>query len=103
METSRMDVFEWDEANIRHIAMHEVTSEEAEQAIDNDPVDLGVQMVDGEERRLHIGSTNAGRVLMIATTWQDELLRVVTAFPPSPGFRQLYLRERGGIDGRKRN
>ena len=33
--------FEWDEANIGHLARHSVLSEEAEQVILNDPVDAG--------------------------------------------------------------
>ena len=33
--------FDWDEANIGHVALHSVLPEEAEQVILNDPVDLG--------------------------------------------------------------
>jgi uncharacterized DUF497 family protein len=42
--------FDWDEANIGHLARHNVSPEEAEQVILSDPVDLGIQMVEGEER-----------------------------------------------------
>jgi uncharacterized protein len=43
--------FDWDEANIGHVARHGVHPEEAEQVILNDPVDLGMEIVEGEERQ----------------------------------------------------
>ncbi len=33
--------FDWDEANVGHVARHGVLPEEAEQVVLNDPVDLG--------------------------------------------------------------
>ena len=42
--------FDWDEANIGHVARHRVLPEEAEQAVLNDPVDLGIQVVAREDR-----------------------------------------------------
>src|ERR1700690_4131543 len=44
--------FDWDEANIGHVARHSVLPEEAEQVILNNPVDLGMEIVEGEERYL---------------------------------------------------
>ena len=41
---------DWDEANIGHVARHAVLPEEAEQVILNDPVDLGMEIIEGEER-----------------------------------------------------
>jgi hypothetical protein len=38
--------FDWDEANIGHVARHSVLPEEAEQVILNDPVDLGMDIVE---------------------------------------------------------
>ena len=49
--------FDWDEANIGHVARHNVLPEEAEQVILNNPVDLGMDMVEGEERYLNLGAT----------------------------------------------
>lgn len=94
--------FDWDEGNLAHIAEHGVTTVEAEEVLDNDPLDLDVQTVDGEERILQVGLTKAGRVLMVATTWRGDELRVVTAFPASPGFRQLYLREKNHGDVKRK-
>jgi uncharacterized DUF497 family protein len=56
--------FDWDRANIEHIAKHGVTPAEAEQVVLNDPVDLTLQLRDGEERTPQIGETNAGRILV---------------------------------------
>lgn len=97
--------FIWDKGNLAHIAEHGVTAAEAEEVLDNDPFDLEVQLVDGEERISQVGSTRAGRVLMVVTTWRKDDLRVVTAFPASPGLRQLYLREKGHghVKGRDKN
>ncbi len=87
--------FDWDEANIGHVARHGVTPEEAEQVITNDPVDLGIEIVEGEERFLNLGQTNAGRILLVVTTFRQERIRVITAFVPARGFMQLYYTERG--------
>ena len=40
--------FDWDEANIGHVARHSVRPAEAEQVILNDPVDLGMEIIEGE-------------------------------------------------------
>ena len=53
--------FDWDEGNIGHLARHNVLPREAEQVILNDPVDVGVEMVEGEERYLSVGATAQGR------------------------------------------
>jgi len=39
--------FEWDDANRDHIARHQVSPEEAERVIDNDPLDIEAEAVDG--------------------------------------------------------
>ena len=44
-------------ANIGHVANHSVTPEEAEQVILNDPIDLGIEIVEGEDRSLNLRAT----------------------------------------------
>jgi hypothetical protein len=44
-----------------------ILPEEAEQVILNDPVDLGMEIVEGEERYLNLGAT-VGRVLLVVTS-----------------------------------
>jgi uncharacterized DUF497 family protein len=87
--------FDWDPANLRHVARHKVLPEEAEQVIMNDPLDSGVEVVDGEERFLSLGSTDRGRILLVVTTWREHRIRVVSAFAPAKRLVRLYLRERG--------
>lgn len=86
--------FDWDKANIGHVARHGVLPEEAEQVIFNDPVDLGMEIVEGEERHLNLGATMRGRALLVVTTWRGERVRVVTAFEPIKRLIQLYYQER---------
>jgi uncharacterized DUF497 family protein len=87
--------FDWDEANIGHIARHAVRPDEAEQVILNDPLDLGLEIVEGEERYLNLGVTSRFRVLLVVTTWREDRVRVVTAFDPVKRLVQLYYRKRG--------
>ena len=86
--------FDWDEANIGHMARHNVLPEEAEQVILDDPVDLGVEIVEGEERYLNLGATVQGRVLLVVTTWRGDRIRVVTAFGAIKRLIHFYHQER---------
>ena len=52
--------FDWDEENIEHIAKHNVVPEEAEQVILGDPLDIGFDVVDAEERWPYLGETHEG-------------------------------------------
>jgi uncharacterized DUF497 family protein len=94
-------IFEWDSFNIRHIAEHGVTPEEAEQVLRNDPIDGGVQEHEGEERYVELGITDAVRILVVITTMRGTKIRVCTAYPASPGDRTFYLREKGRQYGRE--
>jgi uncharacterized DUF497 family protein len=87
--------FDWDEANIGHLARHSVLPEEAEQVILNDPLDLGMDVVEGEQRHLNLGATVRGRVLLVVTTWREDRVRVVTAFEPIKRLIQFYYHEQG--------
>ena len=94
MDERRIE-FEWDEANIDHIARHRVQPVEAEQVILNDPVDLGIEIVEGEERFVNLGATSQGRILLVVTTWREDRIRVVTAFAPIKRLVHFYYQERG--------
>jgi len=72
--------FDWDEANITHIARHDVTPQEVEQAYTNDPlIVLATLSRSGEERVLCAGRTDAGRPLQFVYTIRRGRVRVVTA------------------------
>jgi uncharacterized protein len=73
-------VFEWDDANIAHIARHGVSREEVEQAFRNDPlIVVALQQRSAEERVLCAGFTDAGRPLQFVYTMRKGRIRVVTA------------------------
>lgn len=83
--------FQWDEANIGHIARHGITAEEAEEVFYGDPVWLFFQESEGEFRRVIVGSTEAGQILTVVYTLRHSQIRVITAFPASPKRRKSYL------------
>ena len=87
--------FDWDDSNIAHLARHNVTPKEAEEVILRDPVDLGMEIVEGEERYFNLGSTQRDRILLVVTTWRENRVRVVTAFDPVKRLIQFYYQERG--------
>jgi uncharacterized protein len=84
--------FDWNDENRKHIAEHRVTPAEAEQVVLNDPIDLTLQVSDGEERIVQVGATDKGRILLIVTTWREEMIRVVTARTAPKQLREFYLR-----------
>ncbi|MBZ5624266.1 MAG: BrnT family toxin [Acidobacteriia bacterium] len=88
--------FDWDEANIAHIARHGVTQEEAEEVIENDPLELKPQLIEGEERFPNIGLTDTGRWLVVVLTERGTKARVVTAFEADKDLIALYIREKWG-------
>jgi uncharacterized DUF497 family protein len=91
--------FVWDQANSEHIAEHGVSPAEAEQVVLNNPLDLELQNRSGEERTVQVGETDAGRVLVVVTTWRDGNVRVVTAFPAKKKIREFYERQKEGNYG----
>lgn len=82
--------FEWDEANVRHIARHVVRPEEAEQVLLNDPLVVAVHIRQREERVLCLGESDAGRLLTVVFTKRTGKIRIVTAHPMSRKQRAAY-------------
>jgi len=90
-------LFDWDSENIGHIARHNVAPEEAEEVIVGDPLDIGFDVLDGEERWSYLGETNDGRILWITITLRAKRMRVVTAFEPEKKWKVFYLEETAGL------
>jgi uncharacterized DUF497 family protein len=68
--------FNWDNANRDHLALHNVSPEEAQQAIlDPHAVLLEIQSGDGEERTKALGITSGGRILAVVFTFRGEAIR----------------------------
>ncbi len=88
--------FDWDSANVEHIARHGVTPEEAEQVVQNNPLDAPAVLRNGETRTVHLGQTDAGRVLVVVFTERNSLYRVVTARPAKRKERAFYEKHKAG-------
>jgi uncharacterized DUF497 family protein len=82
--------FNWDSNNIEHITRRNVTPEEAEQVIQNDPFDAPAAIRNGEMRTIHLGETDTGRVLIVVVTERTSMHRVVTARPAKKKERAFY-------------
>jgi len=82
--------FDWDDANVGHIARHGVTPVEVEQAFANHPlVVLAAQKRKGEERVLCAGLTDAGRALQFVYTIRRRRIRVITAHAAKRKVREI--------------
>jgi uncharacterized DUF497 family protein len=90
----RVSLFEWDDANIRHIAEHDVSVSEAEEALMLSPLELDSYVIDDEQRFEDIGQTAAGRILKIVSVSREDRIRVITAFDASAHSKRLYLESR---------
>jgi uncharacterized DUF497 family protein len=89
-------LFDWDEANLAHLARHEVTREEAEQVFLGDPLDMELQIdggCTGEERLQQLGETVKGRILQLVTTWRGGKVRVISAWDAPNQLKLYYLAE----------
>jgi uncharacterized protein len=84
-------LFDWDEANIAHIARHGVTPQEVEEVLLNDPIDLKVNLRNGEERTEQIGETITGRILQVITTPRNGMIRPITALSLRTRWHPWYF------------
>jgi uncharacterized DUF497 family protein len=87
--------FDWDDANIQHIAEHDVGTDEVEYVITHDPLDVEIQVRESEERFVQVGATAAGRILLVISIERRDRVRVVTAFDAGRRHRLMYERWRG--------
>lgn len=85
--------FQWDEGNAaKNWRQHQVTQAEAEQVLLNRPLLVAEdpKHSDVEQRHAAFGSTDAGRLLMVAFTLRGSLLRVISARPMNRRERSVY-------------
>jgi uncharacterized protein len=88
--------FDWDDSNRNHLARHDVTPSEAEQAIlDPHAVLLEIQIDNNEERTKALGITTAGRILAVVFTFRGDAIRPITAYTAPARLQKLYLARRG--------
>lgn len=91
-------LFDWDDANILHVAEHGIAPEEAEQVLLGDPLEFDFDTsTEGEDRWSYIGETASGDVLQVVITIREERVRVVTAFEPTRQDKMIYLTFNAGL------
>ena len=86
----RRSRFEWDAANLGHIARHGVTAEEFEQGMNGNPLELGSAEINGELRTKVAAVTAGGRFLEMVYTIRRGKIRAVTAFPVDTRKKERY-------------
>lgn len=87
------DVFDWDEANFKHVARHGVEPWEAEEAV-LDPHRLAVstRKTLRERRFAVVGATESGRMLLVIFTQRGVKVRPITARDADDGEKRRYRR-----------
>jgi len=82
--------YDWDEANQAHIARHEISREEVEEALEGLTIGAGTVFRNGERRAAMVGATLSGRILFVVITVREQWIRVVTAYPAQPKMKAAY-------------
>ena len=83
--------FQWDDANVAHLALHSVQPREAEEVLENNAMYLESQMVDGEERVKELGATTRSRILVVVWTERMHKVRVITAYPAPAALKKEWI------------
>ena len=94
----RVDVFDWDQNNLKKIRAHRVKVAEVEQALSREPILIYEQDADGEARYVYYGRTERNRLLAIVLTERDNKIRVITAYALDAGQKRDYLERRAQGD-----
>lgn len=79
LQVGEKSEFDWDAANTGHIARHDITPLEAEEAVTGRLVILATVLSGGEERTVCAGRTASGRMLKVVYTLRRGRIRVITA------------------------
>lgn len=89
------DDFDWEDANVDHIARHGVTPTEAEDAVlDSRRIPAVARSTLTEQRIGIVGMTVTARLLFVAFTERHEMIRVITAYDATERQRRQYRRRR---------
>lgn len=88
-------MYQWDDANVDHVAEHDVEPWEAEQALaDPRRVRTTAYNAATERRQGYIGVTEDGRVLTVIYTVRGNRIRIVTARDASDAEYDRYVKGR---------
>jgi uncharacterized DUF497 family protein len=85
--------FDWDAANVGHIARHDVMPEEVEEVFSRPyAIEIG-EPVHGEDRFLIHGTTALGRYLTVVFTERQSRARPISAWDMTREDREEYADE----------
>ncbi|MFP4254655.1 MAG: BrnT family toxin [Halothece sp.] len=83
--------FEWDKANLDHIANHQISATEVEQIFsDLSRLKAKAYSVGQEERFATLGQTKTGRILTVIYTIRNGKIRVITAYRATKKEQRRY-------------
>ncbi len=86
--------FDWDGANLKKLAKHKVSQEEAESLFYVNPfIDEGAYEKKGEKRYRCLGTTQGGRYLASFFTIRNGLIRNISVRPMRKIERSLYEKQ----------
>lgn len=86
--------FQWDEANVEHIARHGVTPEEAEEAyLDENRRYLSIPRTFREARRALLGKTEDGRILFLVYTLRLGYIRILSTRDATAPEKRQYRKK----------
>lgn len=85
-----LDGFDWDVANIAHIAAHDVTPLEVEQTTTRPYITIPATSIKGESRWKLFGTSDAERYLVVVFTIRKNRFRAVTAYTMNEAERRKY-------------
>jgi len=94
-EASRWE-FDWDGANLRHLARHRISRLEFEQAMTNRPIIVDFSNESGEERWFALGATDNVRILYLIYTFRGDQIRPITGWNASKAMRESYFQAKRG-------
>jgi len=89
-----MPKLEWDQDNLGKILAQQIEREEIEQALQNNPIPVLEQDVEGDFSYVYYGETNAGRPLSVVVIESGDDVRVLTASELNAEQRRDYLQRR---------
>ena len=89
-----VDEFQWDDANVEHIARHGVTPEEAEEAyLDENRRYLSIPRTFTEMRRALLGKTEDGRMLFLVYTLRLGYVRILSTRDATSPEKHQYRKK----------
>ena len=69
--------------------------DEVSEVLTNEVIDIGYEVVNGEERWTSVGHSNEMRILVVVWTMRADLIRPVTAFVAGKQLTSDYLKQKG--------